>query len=74
MLDYIISHPLYIPFTIFNSFIIYKIIKTVLVKDKNKNNNDDDDDGGILADDYPKLDLPPGVTLSNSPKETVVND
>ena len=70
MLDYIISHPLYIPFTIFNGFIIYKIIKTVLVKDKGKN----DEDGGIFADDYPILDLPPGVTLSNSPKETVVND
>jgi hypothetical protein len=72
MLDYIISHPLYIPFTIFNSYIIYKIIKTVLVKDKDK--NDDDEDGGIFANDFPKLDLPPGVTLSNSPKETVIND
>jgi hypothetical protein len=72
MLDYIISHPLYIPFTIFNSFIIYKIIKTVLVKDKDK--NDDDDEGGIPRNDLPKLDLPPGVTLSNSPKESVFNN
>jgi hypothetical protein len=70
MLDYIISHPLYIPFTIFNGYIIYKIIKTVLVKDK----NDDDEDGGILENDFPKLDLPPGVVLSNSPKETALND
>ena len=43
-----------------------------MVKDKNQ--NDDDDDGGIFDEDFPKLDLPPGVTLSNSPKETVVNN
>jgi len=72
MLEYIISHPLYIPFTIFNSYIIYKIIKTVLVKDKNQ--NDEDNDGSIFDEDFPKLDLPPGVTLSNSPKETALND
>jgi hypothetical protein len=72
MLEYIISHPLYIPFTIFNGFIIYKLIKTVLGKDKGK--NDDDGDGGIFANDDPKLDLPPGVTLSDSPKESVLND
>jgi hypothetical protein len=72
MLEYVISHPLYIPFIIFNAFIIYKIIKTVLGNDKGK--NDDDEDGGIFGNDHPILDLPPGVTLPLAPKEPVLND
>jgi len=72
MLDFLISYPLYIPFIIFNVFIIYKVIKLVLKENKGK--KDDDEDGGILANDHPKLDLPPGVTLPVSPKETVLSD
>lgn len=72
MLDFFKSYPLYIPFIILNVFIIYKVIKLVLNDEKEK--NDDDEDGGILANDYPKLDLPPGVTLPVSPKEPVFSD
>ncbi len=67
MLDYIISHPLYIPFLIFNIYIIYKVIKYVMDQDK----NDHDENGGNLEDDDPKLELPPGVTIPVSDKETV---
>ncbi len=72
MVDYITSHPLYIPFIILNGFIIYKIIKTVLGDDKGK--NDDDNDGGIFTNDHPILDLPPGVSLPISSEEPVLND
>ncbi|MBC7748340.1 MAG: hypothetical protein H7Z76_07160 [Methylotenera sp.] len=72
MLDFIVKHPLYIPFIIFNGFIIYKIIKIVL--DKKNGEIDDDQDGGIPTNNFPELDLPPGVTLSDSPKEAVLND
>jgi len=62
MLDYLISHPLYIPFIILNIFIIYKVIKMVMGSDRDKN-DDDDSDGGISDNDNPVLDLPPGVGL-----------
>jgi hypothetical protein len=39
-----------------------------------KGNNDDDDNGGVLANDQPILDLPPGVSLPVSPKEAVLNE
>jgi hypothetical protein len=72
MLDFIVEYPLYIPFIIFNVFIIYKVIKIVL--DEKNGEIDDDQDGGIPTDNFPKLDLPPGVTLSDSPREVVLND
>ncbi|MFN3999164.1 hypothetical protein [Algoriphagus sp.] len=61
MLDFIVSHPLYIPFIILNIYIIYKVIKMVLINDQEK--NDEDDNGGISDDNNPILDLPPGVEL-----------
>lgn len=72
MIEFITSHTLYIPFIVLNVVIIYKIIKNVLLDENRK--NDDDDEGGILANNNPVLDLPPGVTLPISPKETVLND
>ncbi|TVP44484.1 MAG: hypothetical protein EA341_16690 [Mongoliibacter sp.] len=63
MLDYILAHPLYIPFLILNIFIIYKVIKIYVCEDQG---NNDDDDGGIPDNDDPVLDLPPGV---GSPKK-----
>jgi hypothetical protein len=72
MLDFLTTYPLYIPFLIVNIYIIYKVIKDVL--NSEKGNNDDDDNGGLLANDQPILDLPPGVSLPVSPKETVLNE
>jgi hypothetical protein len=72
MINFITSHPLYIPFIVLNAVIIYKIIKYVLSDVKEKN-DDDDEDGGIYGSDKPILDLPPGVTLPISSKETVLN-
>ncbi len=74
MLDFIISHLLYIPFIVLNVFIIYKIIKDVLKDDKGKNDDDDDDDGGIFGSDKPVLDLPPGVSLPIASKDLVLNE
>lgn len=62
MFEYLISHPLYIPFIILNIFIICKVIKMVMGSDRDKN-DDDDSDGGISDNDNPVLDLPPGVGL-----------
>jgi hypothetical protein len=59
MLDYILAHPLYIPFIILNIFIIYKVIKIYVCNNKD---NNDDEDGGIPENDDPVLDLPPGVS------------
>lgn len=64
MLDYILSHPLYIPFLILNIFIIYKVIKIYVIEGRDDN---DDEDGGIPETDDPVLDLPPGVA---PPSET----
>lgn len=64
MLDYILSHPLYIPFLILNIFIIYKVIKIYVIEGRDDN---DDEDGGIPENDDPVLDLPPGVA---PPSET----
>jgi len=72
MLDLLTTYPLYIPFLIVNIYIIYKVIKDVLNGEKGK--NDDDDNGGLLANDQPILDLPPGVSLPVSPRETVLNE
>ncbi|GAB2618473.1 hypothetical protein [Belliella aquatica] len=69
MLDYIIAHPLYIPFIILNIYIIYKVIKMVVGKDQGR--DDDDQDGGISNNDNPVLDLPPGVGLPT--KESILN-
>ncbi|UJP66170.1 hypothetical protein [Mongoliitalea daihaiensis] len=60
MRDYILSHPLYIPFVLLNIFIIYQVIKLYVCEDKR---NDDDDEGGSSFNDDPILDLPPGVGL-----------
>ncbi|MDP2042812.1 MAG: hypothetical protein Q8S14_17935 [Algoriphagus sp.] len=68
MLDYILSHPLYIPFIIFNIYLIYKVIRYVL------DNNEGDENGGGSKNDNPVLDLPPGVTLPVSDKETILNE
>lgn len=59
MLDYILDHPLYIPFLILNIFIIYKVIKIYVLEDRD--NDEDDNDGGITDNKDPVLDLPPGV-------------
>lgn len=64
MLDYILAHPLYIPFVLLNIFIIYKVIKIYVLGDED--NQDDDNDGGVPGNDDPILDLPPGVA---PPKE-----
>jgi hypothetical protein len=72
MLDLLTTYPLYIPFLIVNIYIIYKVIKDVLNGEKGK--NDDDDNGGLLVNDQPILDLPPGVSLPVSPRETVLNE
>jgi hypothetical protein len=72
MRDFLTTYPLYIPFIILNVYIIYKVIKDVL--NGEKGNNDDDDNGGVLANDQPILDLPPGVSLPVSPKEAVLNE
>lgn len=74
MIDYLISHPLYIPFIILNIYIIYKVIKYVLNYDPGKNDDDDDENGGNLKNDNPVLDLPPGVRLPVSKKESIIND
>jgi hypothetical protein len=71
MLEFIISYPLYIPFIILNTLIIYKIVKGVMDEDKGQS---DDDDGGIFSSNNPILDLPPGVTLPTSTKEPVLLD
>lgn len=71
MIEYITAHPMYIPFLIGNALIIYEVIKIVR---KDGDDNNDDGDGGILLDDDPTLDLPPGVTLPVSPKEPVLAD
>ncbi|MDO8967638.1 hypothetical protein [Algoriphagus sp.] len=72
MLDYILSQPLYIPFIIFNIYLIYKVIRYVLENDQD--NNEDDENGGELKNDNPVLDLPPGVTLPVSDKESILKD
>lgn len=72
MINFIASHPLYIPFIAINMVVIYKIIKIVL-SDVNEK-NDDDEDGGIFVGDEPVLDLPPGVTLPVSPKEPIFSE
>lgn len=69
MVDYIIDHPLYIPFIILNIYIIYKLIRVVLGKDQG--HNDNDDDGGLSDNDNPQLDLPPGVILPVPDNEPV---
>jgi hypothetical protein len=71
MLEFIISYPMYIPFIILNTLIIYKVIKDVMNED---NGQSDDDDGGIFSTKNPILDLPPGVTLPTSTKEPVLLD
>jgi hypothetical protein len=71
MLDFLTNYPFYIPFIILNVYVIYKVIKDVISGEKG--NNDDDDNGGVFANDQPILDLPPGVSLPVSPKETVLN-
>jgi hypothetical protein len=73
MLNFLTSHPFYIPFILLNAFIVYKVIKEVL-GDNGGDDDDDDDDEGVFSDDGPTLDLPPGVTLPVSPKEPVLND
>lgn len=72
MLDYILSHPLYIPFIIFNIYLIYKVIRYVL--DNDQDNNEGDENGGGSKNDNPVLDLPPGVTLPVSDKESILNE
>jgi hypothetical protein len=75
MIEYIQSHPLYIPFLVFNALVIYEIYKTMAGKNKGKDDDDDNNDGGILVgNDDPILDLPPGVTLPVSPKEPVLSE
>jgi hypothetical protein len=71
MLDFITSHPLYIPFVIINALVLYKIIRDVRSNDKGRY---DDEDGGVYINDEPVLDLPPGVTLPVSPKEPVLSE
>lgn len=72
MLDYISSNPLYIPFIIFNIYLIYKVIRYVL--DNNQDNNEGDENGGGSKNDKPVLDLPPGVTLPVSDKEAILKE
>ena len=45
--------------------VVYLMMK--LVKRKEKPSDDDNDDGGINLARYPELDLPPGITLPDSP-------
>lgn len=63
-MEFLQEHPLYIPFIVFNSWIIYKVIREV---QKDNDDSDDSDDGGIVLDE-PELDLPPGVTLPVEPE------
>jgi len=63
---WLLKHPYYIPFLIFNIWIIYRMIKMVISEedqDDNSEKGDKDDEGGVDIDDDPDLDLPPGVTL-----------
>jgi hypothetical protein len=70
MFDFILSHPLYIPFIALNIFIIYKVIQDVK-RDENDDRDDEDDSGGWQIGDDPDLDLPPGVSLPvNTPETT----
>jgi hypothetical protein len=73
MIDFITSHPLYIPFLVFNTLVVYEVVKNLRGGDKGKN-DDDDNDGGIYVDDDPVLDLPPGVTLPTPSREPVLSD
>ncbi|MCH2214603.1 MAG: hypothetical protein MK086_05480 [Flavobacteriales bacterium] len=59
VLNYLIDHPLYIPFLLFNLFVIYKIVSLVFNGD---DDDDKDDDEGLYSQE-PDLDLPPGVSL-----------
>jgi len=61
MLDYILAHPLYLPFILLNIFIVYKVIKIFVIDDKGNDNKDNDNDGDVPDDNDPVLDLPPGV-------------
>ncbi len=71
-MEFISSHPLYIPFLIGNGLIIYEIY-TIARKNNDKDKNDDED-GGTPIESDPILDLPPGVTLPASPKQPVYAD
>jgi hypothetical protein len=67
---WLLKHPYYIPFIIFNVWIIYRIIKMVINEEDQDNGDDrgdEDDDGGVDVNDDPDLDLPPGVSL---PRDT----
>ncbi|MEM9053144.1 MAG: hypothetical protein AAGC47_13910 [Bacteroidota bacterium] len=59
VLDYLAEHPLYIPFLLFNLFVIYKVVLLVFYDD---DDDDKDDDEGFHVED-PDLDLPPGISL-----------
>ena len=61
VVEYLKGHPAYIPFLMFNVYIIYRVILLVL-KDEDGNDDGEDDDNGFLPDG-PDLDLPPGVSL-----------
>lgn len=74
MLDFITSHPLYIPFLVINGLIIYEVIKIVRNRDNGEDDDDNNNDGGSNELDDPVLDLPPGVTLPVSPKEPVFSE
>ena len=73
MIDFLSEHLFYIPFIIFNIWVIYKVIKIFVYdeEDEDDTNNDEDDDGGITIDD-PDIDLPPGVSLPSKPKDLVL--
>ncbi len=69
-MSFILEHPLYIPFIIFNIWLIYKVFHEIVFRDKDDDDSDDND-GGIIPDN-PDLDLPPGVSLPTDTPEKVL--
>lgn len=72
VLEFLGRHPYYIPFIIFNSYVIYRVIMEVI---RGGRDDRDQGDGGGESDppDDPILDLPPGVVLPKDQPELVEN-
>lgn len=66
MWSFIVDHPLYIPFILFNIWLVYRVVRAALNDDKD--DEDHDDEGGGIDPVDPDLDLPPGVSLSRDPE------
>jgi hypothetical protein len=66
--NFLVAHPLYIPFLILNIYIIYRVFYLVLTDHHDPKDHGDDSDDDPEPPTEPDLDLPPGVTLSTHPE------